>query len=215
MKHKAIIFDLDGTLLDTLEDLAQSVNLVLSKHNYPTHDTEKYKYLTGSGIFNLVKNALPSHIVSNDEIKCYVDEVRKQYEINWCIKTKPFDGIPEMLSNLTDNNIKLAILSNKPDYFTRIAVDKFLSDWNFDVVFGERQNVPIKPHPQAALEIASILSLKPEEIIFMGDTNIDMITACNARMYPIGVTWGFRTIDELNKNGAKKILNHPTELRPL
>lgn len=216
MSFKAVLFDLDGTLLNTIEDLADSTNAALSKFGYPTHGIESYKYFVGTGARNLVKKALPLNVQKDDEIvdRC-LTEMRKQYSERWSDKTHPYDGVPELLDTLASKKIKMAILSNKPDEFTKLVVSKLLSKWNFEEVWGERKGVPRKPDPKAALEIVKLLGLSPEDFVYLGDSDTDMETANSAGMYAVGAAWGFRTTEELLEAGAKKIIYKPTELLEL
>ncbi len=212
MNFKAVLFDLDGTLLDTLDDLADSMNAVLERSGLPVHEVWKYKYFVGEGIVNLVRKALPEDKLDEETVSRLSAEMRQEYDSRWAGKTKPYDGIAELLDGLTLKKIRLAVLSNKPDNFTKIVVNKFLSRWSFDAVLGERPSVPKKPHPAGALEIAGLLNLKPCEFLYLGDTNVDMKTANSAGMYAVGASWGFRQVDELIKSGAKAIAGYPVEL---
>ena len=211
-KFKAVIFDLDGTLLDSIEDLADSMNAVLAKAGYPVHDLQSYKYFVGNGMKNLVINALPPEHRNEDTIKIYTQKMKEEYAKRWNVKTRPYEGIPELLDALETMGMDMAVLSNKPDNFTKIIVEELLPKWKFSVVFGERTSVPRKPDPTGALEIAHILNLKPHEVLYLGDTGTDMKTAVSAGMYAVGALWGFREKDELLENGAKVIIQNPLEL---
>lgn len=211
-KYKAVLFDLDGTLLDSVEDLKDSMNSVLESYGFPTHDTESYKYFVGNGMRNLVARALPPEERSQSMIDKCLAQMQKEYSKRWANKSKPYEGIPELLDALRDNNIKIAVLSNKVHEFTTLIVDKFFSKWNFDMVLGERASVPRKPDPSGALEIASNLGIPPEEFLYLGDSGTDMETANAAKMHAVGVLWGFRKADELLAAGAKILIHHPLEL---
>ncbi len=209
-----VIFDLDGTLLDTLEDIGDSVNSVLRKEGLPTHPIEKYKYLVGDGMEMLVKRALPDKYAVNKEVfDKFVIDMRNEYNKCWNNKTKPYPGIPELLDFVEQLKLKKAVLSNKPDKFTKLTVQYFLDNWKFDVIRGAQDNLPKKPDPVQAKEIADIIKCKTENLLFVGDTLVDMKTAVAAGMIPIGVTWGFRTEDELIENGAVIILHKPEEIK--
>mgnify|MGYP000885794739 CR=1 FL=1 len=212
MKFKAVIFDLDGTLLNTLEDLANSMNAVLSKLGLPLHNTEKYKYFVGTGLRNLVRKALPEEKQDDVTVDSCLAAMREEYSRRWADKTRPYDGIPELLDELTKRNIKMSILSNKAHEFTELIVDKFLSKWRFEAVFGERPSVPKKPDPTAALEIARLLAVPPGEFLYLGDSGTDMKTANEAGMYAVGVLWGFRKEEELTANGARAVISKPADL---
>ena len=213
--YKAILFDLDGTLLDTIEDLAASMNSVLKKHAYEEHEKDAYRYFVGDGIEKLVQRVLPSAHRKKDILEQCVTEMRKTYNKRWAATTRLYRGIDDLLNDLTGEKIRLAILSNKPDDFTKVMVDHYLSTWNFEIVRGAKPGHPKKPDPQGALDIAREMSLSPCQFLYLGDTDTDMQTATKAEMYAIGVGWGFRTPDELLNNGAQIVINEPGELMPL
>jgi len=215
MSYKAVIFDLDGTLLDTIEDLADSMNAVLRNLGLPEHSVEEYKYFVGDGVANLVRRALPPKLANEDTVNSCLDAMRREYSQRWNAKTRPYKGISELLDALTDKEIKLSILSNKPDSFTNTITNRLLSNWKFDVVFGERSGVPRKPDPAAAFEISRILGIPAREFIYLGDSGVDMQTATSADMYAAGALWGFRKADELISGGAKVLVGHPLELLKL
>jgi len=215
MQFKVILFDLDGTLLDTLEDLGNSVNRVLAEKKFPTHDLDLYRYFVGDGALMLITRALPKQMRNNDTIQACVDEFKKDYSQNWKVKTRLYDGISEMLDEVVSRNLKLAVLSNKPHKFTKQSVNKFLSNWRFEIVFGQRDAVPRKPSPEGALVIAEHLNTKPENILYLGDSDVDMQTAVAAGMFPVGVLWGFRSAKELKDAGAKALLERPSEVLSL
>lgn len=212
MKFKAALFDLDGTLLDTIEDIADSMNCVLSRHGHPVHDIEPYKYFVGNGFRNLVIRALPEDMRSDSYIdSCYL-EVREEYAKRWSNKTKAYPGISEMLNGLSSKGLKLSVLSNKSDDFAELMISQLLPQWSFYPVYGERPGIPKKPDPAAAAQIAGILGVRPDECLYLGDTGVDMITASSAGMYAVGVLWGFRKADELLANGAKVLVREPLEV---
>ena len=208
---KAIIFDLDGTLLNSLIDIAESVNFVLEKYNFPTHNIEDYKYMIGNGIQVLIEKALPNNISKTDFGK-YFKEASTVYEQRQTQKTHPYDGIMDMLYSLSEKGISLNILSNKPDNFTKDVVNHFFKDINFKIVFGAREDIPKKPAPDAVNEIVNTLGFNKQEFMYMGDTSTDMLTANAANIESIGVTWGYRKVDELLNAGAKHIVNNPAEV---
>jgi len=212
MHFKAIIFDLDGTLLDTLEDIGDSLNRVLEKMGFPVHKIDTYRYLVGDGVPMLVKRALPESKRNDENIRACTQEFREDYRQNWNVKTRPYDGIAEMLDSLTAHGIKMAVLSNKPDYYTKRCVTELLPDWNFDIVLGQRDAFPQKPDPAGAMEIADYLKILPEEFLYLGDTSVDMNTATAANMFAVGALWGFRTKEELLENGAKVVIKKPQDI---
>lgn len=215
MKFKAILFDLDGTLLDTIDDLSNSMNAVLERKGFPTHGTEAYKYFIGDGIRNLVIRALPEDNRTEAMVDQCLAGMKEEYGKRWDEKTKPYEGIPELLDALQAKGIRMTILSNKADEFTRLVVDKLLPRWEFDVVFGERPSVPKKPDPAGAIEISRMLRIPAQEFLYLGDTHVDMRTANAAGMYAVGALWGFRKADELVEGGAKVLIPKPETLLDL
>lgn len=215
MKFKAVVFDLDGTLLDTLEDLADSMNSVLASHGYPIHEVEKYKYFVGDGMKTLVQRTFPADIQSGEAIESGLTEMREEYAKRWNNKTRPYSGIDKLLDGLAENGLKMTVLSNKADHFSRLMVEKLLPDWHFEIVFGERQGVPKKPDPAGALEIAELLGVSPKDCLYLGDTGVDMKTAVAAGMYPVGVLWGFRKAEELVASGARLLAADPAAILDL
>ena len=211
MTYKAVIFDLDGTLVNSIEDLADAMNTVLKNHNYPTHTYETYKTFVGSGIRTLVINALPETQRSELQITTCFNAMMAYYSKHCTNKTKPYDGIIELLNNLKSRSLKISVFSNKADALTKKIVSALFPDY-FEPVLGLKDEAKKKPNPVVALEICKTLNVRPEETIYIGDTGIDIQTAKNANMFPVGVTWGFRAQKELIDNDAKYILNHPLDL---
>lgn len=207
---KTVIFDLDGTLLDSIEDIASSMNKVLESLQLPTHKIEDYKHFVGGGVDILVENALSNQ---SKEIKY---EVIKRFKIEYDgklhSKTLPYDGIYELLDELKKLDINLAVLSNKPHEFTVSYVNHFFKNYNFKEIHGQKKDVPKKPDPKAALDIVKCLDSSCENTYFIGDTKIDMQTAKSANMTAIGVLWGFRDEKELRENGADFIVKEPLEI---
>lgn len=214
MGYKAVIFDLDGTLVNSIEDIADAMNTVLQSYNYPTHSYEIYKQFVGSGIKRLVIKALPENQCEEAQIDTVFNEMMRIYSTRCTQKTKPYDGIIDLLKQLKNQNIKLAVLSNKADQLTKKIVLALFPNY-FEAVEGLSDEAHKKPNPIKALEISKTLKLPPEDIIFVGDTAIDIQTAQNANMLAVGVSWGFRDKNELVESGAKHILNHPLELMDL
>lgn len=212
MQFRGIVFDLDGTLLDTLEDLGNSMNSVLQRCGFPDHPLESYKYFVGDGVESLVRRALPADKRDETLLPEYVAAMREEYGRRWMEKTHPYPGIPELLDRLSDHGIKMAIFSNKQDEFTQITVNRFLSKWQFEVVVGARPSVPKKPDPTVPLEISHTIGIPASALLYAGDTNTDMQTANAAGMYAVGVLWGFREADELLQSGAKRLVNKPSEI---
>jgi len=211
----AVLFDLDGTLLDTLEDIADAANRVLARNHYPTHPVVAYRYFVGEGARTLVRRVLPEKARSDDAIDRLYEEFRGEYTRNWNVKTRPYDGVPEMLDGLVESGLKIAVLSNKPDDFTRMCVAELLTAWTFDAVLGHHDGIPPKPDPTGARQIAVELGVKPARILYAGDSSIDMATAVAAGMFPVGVLWGFRPREELEASGARAIIENPGQLLAL
>lgn len=209
---KALLFDLDGTLLDTLEDLAESMNNVLRSMHCPTHATAAYRCFVGDGMQALAQRVLPQDRQDPQSIALCVKGMAHEYGRRWHEKTKLYKGIPQLLTGLLERGLQLTILSNKPDDFTKHCVRYFLGQWTFAAVDGAKADVPKKPDPAGAIRIARHLKLQPAKFLYLGDTNTDMQTANSAGMYPAGALWGFRTADELRDSGAKLLLKSPEEL---
>ncbi len=209
MSCKAVIFDLDGTLLDTLKDLSVTLNAVLSSNGHPTHPLERCRYLVGSGMSELVRKALPEGVGTPDTIERILGELLEQYALNWNVHSRPYPGIAGMLDGLERLGMKKAILSNKADPFTKLCARHLLADWHFDVVMGHHEGIQHKPSPEGALLVAEMMGEKPSDILYVGDTGIDMLTANRAGMYPLGVLWGFRPEAELVEAGARSLTADP------
>ena len=214
-KFKAALFDLDGTLLNTIDDLGNSMNGVLRSMKLPEHTIPEYKIFVGKGLRNLVTSVLPHDSRDDSTISICLDKMLQEYGSRWCEQTRPYEGIPELLDELVNREIKLAILSNKAHHITMLVYNKYLDRWPFEAVFGERPGIPRKPDPTVALDIIDILGVKAEEIVYLGDSGSDMETAIKAGMYPVGALWGFRDARELVEHGAKKIIQTPAEFLEL
>lgn len=215
MIFRAVIFDLDGTLLDTLEDLAEAMNRVLARMGFATHPVEAYKWMVGDGVENLVMRALPPGVLSSDLVKIAKKEMLEEYSRVWFKRTKPYPGIPDVLEFLETKSIPKAILSNKVQDFTSRMVSLLLSRWNFFPIIGQREGIPLKPDPTGALEISVVLGIEPQRFVFLGDTETDIRTALAAGMYPVGVCWGFRSEQALREAGAREVLREPMEIARL
>lgn len=216
MRYNAVLFDLDGTLLDTLDDLGDSMNAVLAARGFPTHPIALFSEFVGDGVVNLVRRSLPpgpreSQAIVNE----LVPLMRKEYSLRWKAKTRPYDGIPELLDGLKERGVRMAVLSNKPHPATVEVVAHFFPRWEFDATLGARPDVPIKPDAGAALEVSRMLGIPPAEFLYLGDTNTDMQTARAAGMYAVGVLWGFRSAEELAASGAERLVSDPREVLSL
>lgn len=215
MKFHAVIFDLDGTLLDTIDDIADAVNFVLSNECFPVHSVEFYKEIIGAGVEDLVKRSLPEKVATMERISSYTKLIRQYYRTRGLVKTKPYDGIEDLLGELALRKIKFAVLSNKPHENAVNQISHFFSQWHFESVNGARQGFSNKPDPTEVLKILSDMGVKPSESIFLGDTDVDMQTAKAAGMYAVGALWGFRPGKELKDNGAQALIEKPTNLLEL
>lgn len=211
-KIKAIIFDLDGTLLNTLEDIGNAVNRVLSSNGYPTHPVNRYRSFVGDGWEMLIKRALPEFGSSCEKVNTCVEESLAEYSRTWDVTTAPYAGIPELLDKLTQKGIQLAVLSNKPHVFTRQYVDKLLAAWTFEKIIGVSSRFPGKPDSAGALSILKELDLNTEDCLFIGDSGVDMQTAAAVGIFSVGAAWGFRPEAELLENGCRFLAKHPLDV---
>lgn len=213
MQYKAVIFDLDGTLINSLEDLADSANLMLNSYDFPQHTLEEYRYFVGNGSRKLIERSLPAEKAASAE---FVDKAlakyKEIYEGRILEKTRSYKGILEMLDELHERNIPMGICTNKHMEAAEMIVKILFKPEIFQEVIGDRKGYPRKPDPTTVLEIAEKLGTKPEETAYLGDSSVDMQTAVNAGFLPVGVLWGFRGRDELIEHGAKVLLAHPAEL---
>ena len=212
---QAVLFDLDGTLLDTLADLADSANAALGEMGFPEHRVDSYKYFVGDGMENLVRRVLPQDRLDPATMARLLELMHREYSNRWSAKTQPYAGIPELLDWLAGRRIPMAVLSNKPHEFTRLCVTRLLPRWNFQAIQGATPALPKKPDPTAALAVAASLGVSPAAMLYLGDTNTDMQTAVSAGMFPVGRTWGFRTAEELAANGARALAETPLDVARL
>jgi len=216
MKYSAVLFDLDGTLLDTLEDLGGSVNSVLVSLGFPGHGMEAYRYFVGDGVENLVRRSLPDEVRGDENlVREGVSKMRAEYSRRWHERTRVYDGITELLDGLEARGVRCAVLSNKPHPAVLDVMGHYFPRRRFDAALGARPHVPNKPDPAAALEIGRMLGIAPSRFVYLGDTNTDMQTAIAAGMLPVGALWGFRTEAELRESGAAVLVAHPREVLDL
>jgi phosphoglycolate phosphatase len=210
MTYKAVIFDLDGTLVNTLRDIAESVNFALRKYQLPTHPVESYRLKVGDGNKVLVQRSLPpdQQHLAESILKLQMN----YYAEHFCDYTQPYPQIPDLLTELKELGLKLAVLSNKPDRFMLPLIDKMFIKGTFDRIQGQTEGIPLKPDPAFALAIAFDLQVPPTRIVYVGDTGVDMRTANRAEMYAVGAAWGFRDRDELLQNGCQAIIEEPMQL---
>jgi phosphoglycolate phosphatase len=212
MMKQAVIFDLDGTLADTIADLAGSVNRSLARRHLPVHDLELFKVMVGDGFRNLISRALPENLRLDE----YIEEVRAEaaadYDAHCLDLTAPYPGVRELLAALVQKKLPLAVLSNKPEALTKKCVAGLFPATPFALVRGETAAFPRKPDPSSALDVCERLGASPAETLYLGDTGVDMKTATSAGMVALGALWGFRTEKELRESGAHALLASPLDL---
>ncbi len=226
MPGPGVLFDLDGTLLETLTDVANAANRALQRCGFPEHPVPDYRYLLGGGVRRLFAAAIPQKAANDENIQRCITTFHEEYQAAWNVHTRPYPGITELIQELYRRQIPLAVLSNKPHDFTRQCIEAHFGAEDtiaasdpaigpFQIVFGERVGIPPKPDPAGAIEVAALLKTPPEQVFYLGDTSIDMQTAVSSGMRPIGVLWGFRDRAELQEAGARHLLTTPAELLPL
>lgn len=206
---RAVLFDLDGTLTDTLRDIADAMNRSLRLHALPEWPLDDYRYLVGDGAKKLAERA----VRERQELALSVQrEYQAYYQEHTRVTTKPYDGVPEMLRALQEKGLRLAVFSNKPDADTKNVVAHYFPEIQWAAVRGQMEGVPVKPDPTGALAVAEALDIPPSEFLYLGDTSTDMICAVNAGMIPIGALWGFRTAEELESSGARFLSARPMDV---
>ena len=215
MPFRATIFDLDGTLLDTLDDIATAANRALAARGFPIHPHSRYRTFVGDGVVKLISRALPETHRDEATVQAGVSAFAQEYERTWNVQTRPYAGVPELLDALVRRGLKLAVLSNKPDRFTQQCVEDLLANWKFEAVLGASDQFPRKPDPASAMEIARRLGVTPADCLYVGDSGVDMQTARAAHMCAVGVLWGFRGKEELLQDGAQHLINKPSEVLDL
>ena len=212
-RYKLLAIDLDGTLLDTLEDLADSGNSVLLAHGFEPHEAEAYRIFVGDGMKKLVERIFPPGAVADADILAKrLQEYKAAYQDRWHNKTRVYDGIPEMLDKLSERGVKTAVLSNKAQAFCVQCVDEYFGAHSWDVVLGQREGVAQKPDAAGANDVLAEMGISAGEAIFVGDSSVDMQTAVNAGIKAVGVSWGFRDREELVANGASVVIETPMDL---
>jgi phosphoglycolate phosphatase len=212
MDVRAVLFDLDGTLVDTIADIGDAMNRVLSAFGYPTHPTSLYYGMVGWGVRELVRRALPEEARKSDVIERCHQEMVREYTDHPVVRSQVYPDIPELLEGLRRMGIRTAVLSNKVDGITQIVVSELLNHHGFVVVRGAQENRPRKPDPTVALEIAQSLQAAPASVLYLGDSGVDMETARRAGMIPVGALWGFRDEAELREAGAVSVVKRPLDV---
>ncbi len=210
--YKAVIFDLDGTLIDSLADIACATNHALAECGYPQHPEQAYRHFVGNGIRRLIERSMPPEERTEERIARCHRLMADRYRQCCTERTRLYDGVAGMLDALTAAGLKMAVLSNKPGEFVAKIVSALLWPWPFEGLLGGDGRFPAKPDPQGALWLAGQMGVAPGEVVFVGDSNVDMRTAAAAGMYGVGACWGFRDRDELLAAGARRAIGHPGEL---
>lgn len=213
---QAVWFDLDGTLIDSLDDLGLAVNRMLIEFGFPTHANDRFREFIGDGALKLVQRALPSDLAEDkDLLKRALESYQRHYDACWQVRTEVYPGMNAVLEGLRATGIKLGVISNKPHRFTECCVAHFFPEFEFEVVFGQREGVPRKPDPAAAMEAAAICKVDMAACAYVGDSGIDMQFARAAGVLGIGVEWGFRGREELVAAGATHLVSDAGELTRL
>ncbi len=212
MLFKGLIFDLDGTLLDSLEDLANAGNSVLKGNGLKTHPIKSYQYFVGNGLQKLIERIAPQYQNNHHKIVELMAEFKQIYSNSWKEKSRLYAGIPELIRVLKERGAQLAVFSNKPHDFTQLIIDEFFEKSMFSIVRGQKERVAKKPDPTGVFLICESLGLAVDDVAFVGDSATDIQTAKNAGMKSIGVEWGFRDRQELQENGADWIVGQPKDI---
>ena len=197
MPKRLAIFDLDGTLLNTIADLATATNQALEACGFPTHPIEAYPFFVGNGINKLFERALPAEARTEENVLRIRAHFLPYYDEHNADLSRPYPGIPQLLENLQAAGIQMAVASNKYHRATEKLIRHYFPTIRFSAILGQREGVPIKPHPQIVEDILALVPVSKEEVIYIGDSGVDMQTALNAGVESIGVTWGFRPREEL------------------
>lgn len=208
MKYNAVLFDLDGTLLDTLGDLRLGVNVVLERHGYPTRTLEEIRCFVGNGARQLMRLALPEGTAA-EELEAILKEYLDWYAVNFCVKAAPYAGVKAVVEELAQKGVKVAIVSNKPDATTKKLGEMFFPGLP---AFGQRDDIPKKPAPEMVWKAMETLGVTADEAVYVGDSEVDVATARNAGLPLVAVNWGFRTTQQLVDAGAQTIVNTTEEL---
>lgn len=212
---RLVIFDLDGTLLNTIEDLGEAANYALEKTGYPTHSIASYPYFVGNGVSKLLQRVLPEDARTEENVNALRKYFMEYYDVHNTDNTKPYPGITELLEQLQDDGVKLAVASNKYDSAVKRLIIHFFPQIKWSALEGQKEGVPVKPDPSIVFEILSKCPTKKSDVLYIGDSGVDMETARRACVTSCGVTWGFRPISELMAYHAENIANQPNEIYTL
>lgn len=207
-----VIFDLDGTLINSIADLAVAVNQALEAYNYPTHPEDAYRFMVGDGVSKLFERALPEAERTSENVERIRERFMPFYDHHNADLSRPYEGICDLLEALQQRGVRMAIASNKYNSATQKLVAHYFPTTHFEVVLGQRDGVPVKPNPTIVEEILAQCGVAKSEVLYVGDTNVDMQTAKNAEVDAIGVAWGFRPRTELAAHSPRAIIDHPLEL---
>ncbi len=209
---KLVIFDLDGTLLNTIEDLGHAANYALEKHGYATLSMASYPFFVGNGVRRLIERVLPEDARRTDIVEALLKDFKVYYDEHDTEFTHPYDGIPELLDELRARDVKLAVASNKYQRAVNDIIGHFFGDHDFVAIVGQNEGIPVKPDPSIVFQILAKAHLPKSEVLYVGDSGIDMETARRACLDSVGVTWGFRPEKELNEYHASIIVNRPADI---
>ena len=212
MQFDGVIFDLDGTLLNSIEDIGTAANNVLEELEKPIHPISDYQYLVGDGVTVLFQRALPETLENQSLMARCVELFEAAYSLEWNKRSKPYNGIDRLLDSLLEARVRIGVLSNKPEAFTKKCSSHFFPNVPFDLVVGHSTKFPRKPDPSSARWMAEQWNIDSSRIAYVGDTNTDMKTAVGAGFFAIGVTWGFRPESELREHGAQQLVHSAQEL---
>ncbi len=211
MKIKSVIFDMDGTLLDTLDIIVICNNQILKKHGFPQREREEYRKFVGDGMKTLIQRALPEGAGEKTVLRL-MRELLELYHETGVGAIPPYEGITEMLDELVKRNIKISILTNKEHKYALLNTKTILGKYSFEAVIGDRKGKPLKPAPDGLFEISGITGVPLNETVFVGDMKADILTGKNAGVTTVGCLWGFGQKEDLEKLGADILINHPMEL---
>lgn len=213
---KLAIFDLDGTLLNTIKDLGEAVNYALDRNGFHTHSIASYPFFVGNGVKRLIERSLPEdERKKSSVVKQMLVDFKEYYNEHNTILTKPYEGIPELLHQLQEQGVQLAVASNKYQQATDKIINHFFPDINFVAVQGQSDDIPVKPDPSIVFMILAQARMPKQDTLFIGDSGIDMETARRACVDSVGVTWGFRPVKELVEYNANVIINRPQDIIPI
>ncbi|MDR1617562.1 MAG: HAD family hydrolase [Treponema sp.] len=215
MKYRCVLFDLDGTLVDTIEDIAAAMNQALARHGFPPRPVEQFPGMVGGGIRKLALDALPDEAKSGETAARVAADAARLYAEKPLARSKPYPGMVELVKTMGGMKVKTAVISNKPDAITRLVVEGLFPAGSFRVIQGEKAGIPRKPDPASVWEILAGIDCTPRDTVLAGDSEIDMETARNAGCFALGVRWGFRPRRVLEEAGAALIVDTPEEILAL